>query len=262
MKESKRNKRPVIGVTPTQKPNEDSVAVWQAYLSAVWRAGGLPVVLPVIGETPALVAYTDMLDGLLLTGGVDIDCHQYGQEPLAGFPVQGDITPERDEFEIALTQAFMAADKPILGICRGHQLIAVAAGGSLHQDVSLRPPGEKGLRHFQAAPWWHPTHGVKLKPGTKVAALFGPSARVNSLHHQAVAQLPPDFSASGTAADGTVESLESLQHRFVVGVQWHPELLLQKDDSWLALFAAFVATSAEGAFFVRDAETMKAVVFK
>lgn len=246
MNDCKRKKRPIIGVTPSQKQNEDSIAVWQAYLSAVWRAGGLPVVLPVIGEQSAVAHYTAMLDGLLLTGGVDIDCRHYGQEPLSGFPVQWDITPERDEFEIALTQAFMADDKPLLGICRGHQLIAVAAGGSLYQDISLKKPGNHELRHFQAAPWWHPTHGVELAAGSKLATLFGPEVRVNSLHHQSVDRLPAEFSACGTAADGTVESLESRRHKFVVGVQWHPELLVQKDATWLALFAAFVAASAKG----------------
>jgi putative glutamine amidotransferase len=240
------NRRPVIGVTPAQQLNEDSVTVWAAYLSAVWRAGGLPVVLPVIGEPPAVAMYAAMLDGLLLTGGVDIDCCLYGQEPLAGFPVKWDSTPERDDFEIGLTRAFMAADKPVLGICRGHQLIAVAAGGSLYQDVSLQTAGEKGLRHFQAAPWWHPTHGVELAAGSKLAALFGPRVRVNSLHHQAVDRLPAGFRAGGTAADGTVEGLESMRHRFVVGVQWHPEVLVKRDASWLALFAAFVAAAAEG----------------
>ena len=243
MNEMVEKRRPVIGVTPSQMMNEESVTVWQAYLTAVWLAGGLPVALPVIGEPAAVAAYAALLDGLLLTGGVDIDCRHYGQEPLAGFPVQWDTTPERDDFEIALTKAFLAVDKPVLGICRGHQLIAVAAGGTLYQDVALQPAGAKGLRHFQVAPWWHPTHGVGLATGTKLAALFGPEIRVNSLHHQSVDRLPPGFCVSGTAADGTVEGLESWQHRFVVGVQWHPELLARKDDSWLALFAAFVAAS-------------------
>jgi len=236
--------QPVIGISCSQNMADNSLCLWQAYVRAVQEANGLPFILPVVEEKSLIKQYVHMMDGLLLSGGVDIDSVNYGEEPLAGFNRQWPITPERDQFELALVRAFMETGKPILGICRGHQLINVAAGGSLYQDVSFQEKSSARLCHFQEAPWWHPSHNVGLTPGTKLYGMFArQSIRVNSLHHQSVKDVAPGFVVNARAADGTIEGIESGQKTFTVGVQWHPELLLEKDGDWYKLFLSFVGAS-------------------
>jgi len=232
--------RPVIGISCSQNKADKSFYLWEAYVRAINYAKGIPVILPVIEEHGLIEQYVKMLDGLLLSGGVDIDSVNYGEEPLTGFTRGWPITPERDQFEIALTRAFMQADKPVLGICRGHQLINVAAGGSLYQDVSFQESALK-LCHFQEAPWSHPTHKVELVTGTKLYDMYNQSSiRVNSMHHQVVKHIAPGYAANATAADNIIEGIESTRNKFIVGVQWHPELLLEKDNNWIKLFSSFV----------------------
>lgn len=251
--------QPLIGISCSQNLTDRSLVIWEAYIRAVRTAGGLPVILPILEDREAVGQYAEMLDGLLLSGGVDIDTQHYGEETLAGYTRQWPITPERDTFEISLTQVMLELDKPILGICRGAQLINVAAGGSLYQDLGFQSSNSDRvsdsvsnhvsdrLCHFQEAPWWYPTHKVELVPDTKLAQILPQRpVLVNSLHHQAVRNLALGFLVNARAADGTIEGIESVRHTFAVGVQWHPELMLEKDETWLRLFAGFVGAVSGG----------------
>lgn len=212
------------------------------YVGRLVEAGGLPLVLsPVLG--PSLADHA--LDGyaaLLLTGGVDIEPARYGAVPA---PALGRVDPARDAFEFALLAAARARRLPVLAICRGMQLVNVAAGGTLWQDL----PTERGgaIAHEQSAPRNVRTHEVRIERGTRTAAALGVDVlRSNSTHHQAVRELGVGLRATGWAEDGVVEALESSDPaEWLVGVQWHPEDLAPgaPDEG---LFRAFVAAGRAG----------------
>ena len=184
------------------------------YALAVIAAGGLPVFLPVSAD-PA--RYADRLDGLLLTGGTDIEPERYGQEPS---PELYTREPERDAFELSLLDGALDTEKPVLGICRGIQVLNVHGGGTLHQHV---PPH---ACHDQ--PPDSIIHRVDLAEGSLAASLYGPSIQVNSLHHQIIDELADGYSATGRSDDGAIEVIEA-RRRPWLGVQWHPELMDSRD---------------------------------
>ena len=184
------------------------------YARAVISAGGLPVFLPANAD-PA--RYADRLDGLLLTGGTDIEPERYGQSPS---PELYTREPERDAFEMALLDGAASSAKPVLGICRGVQVLNVHGGGTLHQHVAPHSCDDR-------APDWI-AHRVDLAEGSLAASLYGPSIRVNSLHHQTIDRLADGFEVTGRSDDGAVEVIESRRRRWL-GVQWHPELMDSRD---------------------------------
>jgi len=238
-------KRPVIGITTAQDLKECEVQLDQEYIDGVVAGGGVPLVLPSVKKYEFIDEYLEMVDGVLLSGGVDICPMQYGEESLAGFKVEWEMTPERDGFEIALCRKAIAAQKAVFGICRGIQAIAVACGGDLYQDIDTMVDRSPALRHFQDAPQWHPSHGVEVKPGSRLYEVYGkPVLSVNSLHHQAIRKVPEGFTVTARARDGIIEAIEAEGDVFVLGVQWHPESLLPRDGAWAALFAAFVRAAA------------------
>lgn len=237
--------KPIIGITPSLQPEEKQCYLWDAYSNAIVRTGGIPVILPCVSDKESLQCYAEMIDGLLLSGGTDIEPVQYGEETLDGFEIEWPMTPARDIYEIQLIQAMEALDKPILGICRGHQMINVAFGGTLYQDLNVQLPRKPMLRHFQASPWPHPTQKIFLQANSMLANILGDTIiNVNTLHHQAVKSLGEGIVISGHALDYVVEAIERPQNRFIVGVQWHPELLSIENDSWLRLFSALVKNSS------------------
>lgn len=226
---------PVIGI-PARPDGKGGAFCPLDYVRAVEKAGGLPLLLPWPLQPGGGQHYLALLDGLLLSGGGDIDPVYWGEEPQPG---SGEIEPVRDELELGLCRAALAAEMPVLGICRGHQVLAVAAGGALHQDLSVRDyPGL--LKHSQQAPRWYPTHRVRVQPETRLASLFPAALRVNSFHHQAVSRVPEGFLVSARADDGVIEAIESRHHLFALGVQWHPEAMWQQPVNYDALFNAFV----------------------
>ncbi len=206
-----------------------------SYVHSVEQAGGAPVILAPSGGIPS-GEWVARLDGLVLTGGVDVDPACFGEEPL---PALGRVDPDRDAFELALVRAALAADLPVLALCRGIQVLNVAAGGSLFQDIPSQVKG--ALQHSQKAPRWYPAHGVSIAPGSKVAAMLGATQlRVNSFHHQSVKEVARGFVVTAEAEDGIVEAIESTVHTFVVGVQWHPEAMWARDPAFLGLFRGLV----------------------
>lgn len=231
---------PVIGVTAGRLVDEAGRVqhrLAETYLSAVRDAGGHPLVLPVGSRSDVL----RLLDGLLLTGGGDIDPRAYGDEP-AGTEVES-VDPERDSTELALIRQ-APPDLPVLGICRGIQVMAVAFGGTLIQDIT-QDVGTP-IRHRQSAPRHTVTHVVDMHPASRLASIVGWRLPVNSFHHQAVRTVPSPFRACGWTADGIIEAMEATDGSFRVGVQWHPEDLAPADPGAVRLFRAFVA--AAGAY--------------
>ncbi len=237
-------KRPVIGITTAQDLKECEVQLDQEYIDGVVAGGGVPLVLPSIKKYEFIDEYLEMADGVLLSGGVDICPMQYGEESLAGFKVEWEMTPERDGFEIALCRKAIAAQKAVFGICRGIQAIAVACGGDLYQDINTMVERSPALRHFQDAPRWHPSHGVEVKPGSRLYEVYGkPVLSVKACTIRRSGKCRKD-SPSPRARDGIIEAIEAEGDVFVLGVQWHPESLLPRDGAWAALFAAFVRAAA------------------
>lgn len=232
---------PVIGITCAQEAETGKAYLNRPYYRAVERAGGLPVLLPPLEPEVGVAGVLGLLEGLLLSGGGDLDPVHFGEEPRPG---TGEIAPERDAFELALTRAALAAGLPVFGICRGIQVLNVAAGGSLWQD--LGEGGKSLLKHMQDAPRWYPTHAVNIAPGSRLGRILGKDRlRVNSLHHQAVREPAAGLRVVARADDGVVEAVEGDGPAFVLGVQFHPECLWEREPLFLNLFAALVEAARQ-----------------
>jgi len=234
-------KRPIIGIPMGQGTNPRGAKLYvvhQLYLNAIYRAGGIPCPVPLHLDEEWYGEIFERLDGLLLAGGEDIDPRFYGDDPKE---VMEKTDPHRDQMELLLAHWAVAEQMPILGICRGHQLLNVALGGSLYQDIEaemgvgevhdMRGKGE-GFR--QKRP-----HSVTLAPESKIARELGAVLWVNSLHHQAVARPGDGLKVVGASPQGVIEATELEGHPFAVTVQWHPEMLAD-DELMLRLFQLFV----------------------
>ena len=238
---------PLIGVSTSVTIDEypERAYVNAAYLRAVEQAGGVPVLLAPQLSATARDTLWARLDGLVLTGGGDVDPTRFGESP---HPKTTLVSTERDALELELVDRALRDDVPIFAICRGLQVLNVALGGSLHQHV----PDVFGakLAHSQGDKRHVATHDVKLQTeGTRIGAIVGASdLRVNSFHHQAVHRLGRDLRDVGWAPDNVIEALEHADgRRFVVAVQWHPEDLVSHDAGARALFSAVVdAARARG----------------
>jgi len=222
--------QPTIGLTLDHEPpggwsKYPWYAVRENYCAAVFAAGGLPILLP--HEPDAAAAYLARIDGLVVTGGgFDVDPVLFGAETRHATVKTKD---RRTEFELAITRAALAADKPVLGICGGQQLLNVALGGTLIQHI----PDEVAdcLEHRQPNPRHEPGHTVRIAPGTLLRDIAGTDAlSVNSAHHQAVKEVGPGVVVDAVAEDGVVEGIEDRRRRFCLGVQWHPEFLISEAD--------------------------------
>ena len=208
------------------------------YTEAIEAAGGIPVVVPLTLDEDTLSDTLDRLDGLLLTGGDDVDPLRYGEDHHHRIEK---TNPIRDEFDLTLARMALDRNMPILGICRGCQIINVAEGGTLYQDISAQV--KDSLLHplVGIAPKWHKAHLVALDAESKLAKIYKTQDLwTNGFHHQAVKDVAPTLKAVGKTSDGVVEAVESPAHTFVVGVQWHPEMMLEKHKDVLPLFEAFV----------------------
>ena len=225
--------RPLIGITTYAEP----VATWGhwrlpaaliplAYVRAVDRAGGRPLLVP--PSDNGVAETLDVLDGIVFSGGSDLDPDTYGEEP---HPATGDLRPERDDAELELMTAALERDLPMLAICRGSQLLNVARGGDLVQHL----PEIVGDDKHKVTPGLFATHDVAVEPGSRLGGLIGTAARVESHHHQGLGRVGEGLEVVAYAEDGTAEAVEDGDGRFTVGVLWHPE---EGED--LRLFEALV----------------------
>ncbi|WP_274362072.1 gamma-glutamyl-gamma-aminobutyrate hydrolase family protein [Paenibacillus thermotolerans] len=228
-------RKPVIGVTSSLI--DDRITVHKSNIYAISDAGGAAFVLPNSSDRSTVLQLASMMDGLLLTGGGDIDPDLFGEEP---HPMLGEITPERDAFETAMIEEMLRLDKPILGLCRGCQMLNVAIGGDMYQDIYSQHEGNL-LQHKQNAPVRHGSHWIEIEEHSLLHRIMNERRiRVNSFHHQAVRNIGSGFTASAVSGDGIIEAIESKRHRFALGVQWHPEHMTTSDPHSGKLFQAFV----------------------
>ncbi len=221
------------------------VALTPAYSNGVAAAGGAPLQIPHGLDEAVLRTIFERVDGVLLSGGGDVDPACYGEQ--LG-PKTSEIDRERDEMEIKLARWAIQQGRPLFAICRGHQILNVALGGSLYQDIADDMPGAIRHAYFQSAGFARDLrpHVVALAPDSRVAAIMGGTDfPVNSLHHQGIKQLAPDLIAVGHAPDGLVEAIEVRGHPFAIGVQWHPESLAPTDPAMQRLFDAFVRAARD-----------------
>jgi len=239
-----RGSPPLIGITADlseASPNgarryqEATVFLPRRYVSALERAGAVPVALAAQDSAPARRALIGRLDGLLISGGnFDIHPRIYGERPIKQL---GIVKPARSDFELEIAALALRRDLPILGICGGAQAINVALGGTLYQDIAAQIAG--AAQHEQNGENGHP---VRLQSGTRLRRIVGrDTLRVNTTHHQAIKRLGRGLRVDALAEDGVIEGVESTGHEFVLGLQWHPEVLAPRQMVHRRIFSAFVA---------------------
>ncbi|BDR61197.1 gamma-glutamyl-gamma-aminobutyrate hydrolase family protein [Lactobacillus xylocopicola] len=225
--------RPIIGISGSvivdsggMFPGYRRSYVNEDYVDSVVQNGGVPFIIPFTADEAVIEAQLDQVQGLILSGGHDVDPHLYGEELL---PQIGETWPERDHFDMLLLKLAEEKHKPILGICRGAQIINVAHGGSLYQDIGYRP--EKTYKHDQGHTPDLPTHEVKVQTGSHLAQILGKTRfATNSFHHQLIKDVAPDLQAVACSSDGVTEGLENKAGN-VVAVQWHPEMLHRNSNT-------------------------------
>jgi len=229
--------RAVIGITLGDGDRPGYHSMRADYVRAVERSGAVPVVLPSLAPEHA-EALLDRLDGLLLSGGVDVDPALYGQPQ---HPKLGRVDRERDDFELALTRHALRRDLPLLAICRGQQVLNVATGGTLIQDLASELEG--AVTHEAPGRRTRRSHPVEVLAGSKLSEILGPGPlSVNSFHHQAIDRLGEGLTVSGSCPeDGVIEAVEMKDRSFVLGVQWHPESFWNEPVGFQVLFEAHAA---------------------
>jgi putative glutamine amidotransferase len=229
-----------VGLTIGNSREAEIFSLRDDYVRAVETAGGLPLVFAPgkVEDAPALAAeYLDRVDALVLSGGADVDPALYGE---ARHATVERVFPERDAFELALCREALRRDMPTLAICRGHQLLNVATGGTLFQDIASQV--QAAMVHDPDQERWERCHDVVVLPGTRLREILGQErVAVNSFHHQAVKELGRGLVLSARGCDdGVIEGMEMPDHRFVIGVQWHPESFWDRPQGFQPLFQALV----------------------
>ncbi|HWJ43856.1 MAG TPA: gamma-glutamyl-gamma-aminobutyrate hydrolase family protein [Gaiellaceae bacterium] len=249
-----RTRRPVVGI-PTQTLQSlggvsaeipPSWVMSQRYILTLTAAGAIPWLIPLVDDDTLRGIY-EGLDAVFLPGGADIDPATYGAEP---HPLCDKTDRERDRVEVALARWALEDEKPVLGVCRGMQLINVAAGGSLYQDLADELPGALKHDYFpfrgQSYTRDYLAHEVRVAEGTRLAQIMGVGPlRVNSMHHQGVKALGHGLLPTAVAPDGLIEAIEGDRDGYLVAVQWHPEVLTDNDARTRAMFSDFVAAAVE-----------------
>jgi putative glutamine amidotransferase len=249
MNRSSISQAPVIGITADVSgvaangigaAQEPTLFLPQRYYRAVEKAGGMSLVLPPIGSRSTLRKTLQRLEGILISGGnFDIHPSYYGEKPISAL---GAIKRERTEFELELIDLALNQDLPVLGICGGAQAINVAVGGSLYQDIATELPNAN--EHEQAAKRNKGGHPIEIHPGTRLRQIIQKQTlEVNTTHHQAVRKVGKGLRVNATATDGLIEGIESPNHKFVLGVQWHPEALADQDPYQRRIFSSFISAA-------------------
>ena len=236
--------RPKIGITGHIGRDNPNTSITSSYMEALYACGGFPLLLPTLDDPSLWQEAARELDGFLFSGGGDIAPSLFGEETLQSC---GEISPLRDAMELGLLQAVLKTSKPILGVCRGVQLLNVGLGGTLYQDIYQQNAQPEPWQHTQKLPDHLPCHDVLVAEGSLLHRIVGTlRLPVNSLHHQAVKACAPGLDICGQAPSGLIEALEKKGHPFFLGVQWHPERMWRTDGKEKAIFAAFVGACMQG----------------
>ncbi len=229
--------KPLIGLTPLFDLEQQRLWMRPNYMQMILEAGGIPVVLPLTENPEDIKQLAQTCDGFLFTGGPDIHPSRFGEETMR---YCGVIDERRDSTEISLLREVMELEKPVLGICRGIQLINVALGGTLYQDIPAQGKGEP-IAHDQHKPYDVPVHTVFVEKNSPLFRLTGKEKlMVNSMHHQAVRALAPALKCAAKSLDGLTEAIFHPEKKYFLAVQWHPEYLFQKYQDEQKIISAFV----------------------
>ena len=241
--------RPLIGITCSRviggawgqySPGHFMDYTYEEYVQAICVGGGAPVIIPVPQNRETLHTVFDRLDGLLLSGGPDVNPRLYGEQPLGGL---GEIDEGLDYMEIEAARIAFRDDLPILGICRGIQILNVSLGGTLYQDIPSQV--KESINHTQKAEKSILTHSIQIEGKSRLHRIFKrKEVWVNGKHHQAIKDLAPGLIVSARAADGIVEAAEHPLKKFIIAVQWHPEGTWKNDIFSKRLFRAFVRVAS------------------
>lgn len=230
------HEKPVIGISSTKA---SSVGI--NYVKSVRKAGGVPLIIPITTDEVEIAKILETIDGLLMTGGEDVEPARYGEEAI---PQLGKVNPERDEFDLTLVRQAVSKGIPVLAVCRGVQVMNVAFGGTLYQDIPSQLP-QSHIGH-KVSSGNIVAHSINIAEETLLYRLLGKTAEVNSIHHQSVKDVAPGFIVSAVSDDGIVEAIEKTGSECVIGVQFHPEGFVAEDNtSLLPLFRHLVQCAAD-----------------
>lgn len=237
---STKETRPVIAITGNY--GKETCTLAEGYYQSVLKAGGTPLIIPPFYETDRLGELLDRIDGIIFSGGGDPNPLLFGEEPVRELH---SITPERDVQELLLVRLAYDRQIPMLGICKGIQMINVALGGTLYQDIHTQMPGTR-IKHSQDQDRRYPSHTINIEAGSVLHRIFGDSVPVNSFHHQACKEPAPCLKVTALSTDGVIEAVESNEFKSIMGVQWHPETyILRNDNEMLPIFQWLITESTE-----------------
>ena len=231
-------KKPLIALTPSHDTASNDIRMLPTYINALEAAGAVPVVLPLPLPSEDLKQLVDTFDGFVFSGGPDVHPFLFGEETHIHC---GNVSVMRDQMELALLPAVMEARKPILGVCRGVQLLNIGLGGTIWQDIPSQVERDFPVCHTQTYDYTLPSHHVTVVPGSLLGEITGEETlSVNSIHHQAVKDVADGLTVAAVSSDGLTEALEMPGYPFFLAVQWHPEYLYQKNEASAKLFRSFV----------------------
>lgn len=238
--------KPIIGISCSLEeesggifPGYKKSYVSDHYVQSVILAGGIPLLIPINSDLTSIDKYVDLIDGLVMSGGHDVDPYFYGEEPRQKIQA---VFAKRDNFDLALIKAMVAQDKPILGICRGHQIINVAFGGKILQDLSYSK--NELINHWQKADRTTPTHTITTSKDSTIYQIFGETNRVNSFHHQTVLVAGDGLEIVAWSKDDCIEATESKEKK-ILTVQWHPEMMSAVSKKQLNVFKWLIEKSSK-----------------
>lgn len=232
-------KKPLIGLVPLIDNQRESYWMLPGYMKGITMAGGIPIMLPLTIDNEEINQISQEFDGFLFTGGHDVSPTIYGEDIIKEC---GEICEERDRMELLLLDKVLKEDKPVLGICRGIQLINVALGGTLYQDLSVQHPSQ--IEHHQKPPYDIPVHEIEIKRDSPLYELLGKDSElVNSYHHQAIKKLSSKLKPMAYSKDGLIEAIYMPNKKFVWAVQYHPEFLFETHKDFEKIFEIFICNA-------------------
>ncbi len=238
--------KPIIGILANlteieeESIQKEKAYVNNSYINAVKKSGGIPIIIPVNTDEESIRVQIDLVNGIILPGGVDINPVLYKEEPTKEM---GFFHPDLDEFHLKAIKIALEKDIPVLAICRGIQVLNVALGGTLYQDIGHI----KGsyIKHRQDTKLYAGSHMIKINCDSIICRVLGKEALVNSSHHQSIKRLGDCLVETAWSKDGVVEAVEMKNRKFVVGVQWHPELMIEHNEKMFKLFEKFIEESIQ-----------------